>query len=252
MFHLESRLKTVSLQTYLYIRKNYHRDFYQLSLKWLKFHLRDLGLKNFNLIPYGGDTGLPVVYQYMIECKNELKKYDKSFCEKNYTSKKTYELFRKPYEVRSKRESDYKNIDWTDVYKKINSKSLDSNLRVLNYKIFNEALNLNIKFSNKKGEKCVFCEKQKETRDHVFVSCPFTKKMFENIKLKLNKQNCCNKIDLILYCNLGENDIRIISIFKMSIWSLRNMLKKEKSSFDKEILFKKILFSKFKTFNLFL
>ncbi|CAF0936516.1 unnamed protein product [Brachionus calyciflorus] len=90
MFHLESRLKTVSPQTYLYIRKNYQRDFYQLSIKWLKFHLRDLGLKNFNIIPYGGDKRLPVVYQFMIECQNEFKNYDKKFCEKNYTSKKTY------------------------------------------------------------------------------------------------------------------------------------------------------------------
>ena len=88
MFHLESRLKTVSLQTYLYIRKNYNRDFYQLSIKWLKFHLRDLGLKNFNLIPFGDDKEIPEVYNYMIECQNEFKNYDKIFFKKNYTSKK--------------------------------------------------------------------------------------------------------------------------------------------------------------------
>ena len=226
MFHLESRLKTVSLQAYLYIRRNFKRDFYQLSLKWLKFHFRDLVLKNFNLIPYGGDEP-PGVYQFMIDNKNEFKNFDKEFCEKKYTSKKIYELFRKPYEIRSKREADYRNINWLEVYNKINSKSLHSNLRVLNYKIFNESLNLNIKFS-KKLEKCVLCEKCTETRDHVFVSCTFTKKMFEeNIKIKLNNKNCYTKVDLILNCSLDENDVRIISIFKMSIWSSRNLLRKE-------------------------
>ena len=246
MFHLESRLKTVSLQTYLYIRKNYHRDFYQLSIKWLKFNLRDLGLKNFNLIPYGGDIGIPETYQFIIECQNEFKNYDKKFCSKNYTSKKTYELFRKPYEKKSKREDEYKNINWTDVYNKINDRSLDSNLRVLNYKIFNEALNLNIKLSKKFGEKCVFCETHTETRDHLFFECLFIKKMFEIIMNKLKNKNVFNKLDLILNLNLDERDIKTISIFKMSIWSFRNFLKKEtKKNCDKEIIFKKILYRNF-------
>ena len=57
------------------------------------------------MIPYDGDTGLPEVYQYIIECKNELKNYDKNkkFCAKNYTSKKSNELFKKPYEIKSNR-----------------------------------------------------------------------------------------------------------------------------------------------------
>ena len=95
-------------------------------------------------------------------------------------------------------------------------------------------------------EKCVLCEKCTETRYHVFVSFPFTKKMFEeNIRIKLNNKNCYNKVDLILNCSLDENDVRIISIFKMSIWSFRNLLKKEKSANDKHILFRKIFFKKF-------
>ena len=242
MFHLESRLKTVSLQTYLYIRKNYNRDFYQLSIKWLKFHLRDLGLKNFNLIPFGDDKEIPKVYHYMIECQNEFKNYDKIFFKKNYTSKKTYEFYRKPYEIKSKREAEYKNINWVEVYNKINNKSLGSNLRVLNYKIFNEALNLNIKLSSKLGEQCVFCERHTETRDHLFVECLFTKKMFENISQKLRNKKVFNKLDLILNLNVDDRDVKIISIFKMSIWSLRNLIKKErKKNCEKEIIFKKIL-----------
>ena len=118
--------------------------------------------------------------------------------------------------------------------------SLDSNLRVLNYKIFNEALNLNIKLSSKLGEQCVFCERHTETRDHLFVECLFTKKMFENISQKLRNKKVFNKLDLILNLNVDERDVKIISIFKMSIWSLRNLIKKErKKNCEKEIIFKK-------------
>ena len=245
MFHLSARLKTIALQTYLYIRRNYQRDFYQLSIKWLKFQLRDLGLKNFNLLPYGGDEGLPEMYQVIIDSQNEFKEYDRNFTRKNLTSKMTYELFRKPYEKRSKRESEYIDINWTEVYNKINNKSLDSDLRVINYKILNEALSLNIKLYNTLGEKCIFCEKHTETRDHLFVECSFTKKMYEYVRPKLNNQNSCNKLEIIINFNLDEDDVKVISIFKMSIWSLRNLLKKRKNSNEKEIIFKNILFKKF-------
>ena len=87
MCHLSARLKTIALQTYLYIRRNYQRDFYQLSIKWLKFQLRDLRLKNFNLLPYGGDEGLPEMYQVIIDSQNEFKEYDRNFTRKNLTSK---------------------------------------------------------------------------------------------------------------------------------------------------------------------
>ena len=163
------------------------------DLKWLKFQLRDLGLKNFNLLPYGGDEGLPEMYQVIIDSQNEFKENDRNFSRKNYTSKMTYELFRKPYEKRSKRESEYIDINWTEIYNKINNKSLDSDLRVINYKILNEALSLNIKLYNTLGEKCIFCGKHTETRDHLFVECSFTKKMYEYVRPKLNNQNSCNK-----------------------------------------------------------
>ena len=111
-------------------------------------------------------------------------------------------------------------------------------------KILNEALSLNIKLYNTLGEKCIFCEKHTETRDHLFVECSFTKKMYEYVRPKLNNQNSCNKLEIIINFNLDEDDVKVISIFKMSIWSLRNLLKKRKNSNEKEIIFKNILFKK--------
>ena len=52
--------------------------------------------------------------------------------------------------------------------------------------------------------------------------------MFDYISIKLNNPNSYNKLDLILNLNLDPNDVNIISIFKMSIWTLRNLIKKEK------------------------
>ncbi|CAF1017144.1 unnamed protein product, partial [Brachionus calyciflorus] len=131
MFNLYGRLKTIHMQSFFYIAKNHQRDFFQISIFWLKFYLRDIGLRNFNLIPYGGDINIPKYYEYMIECVNEFKSYDRLFLQKrtSFTSKNIYKIFRKKYEKRSKIESEYRDIDWKNVYNTINSKSLNSELR---------------------------------------------------------------------------------------------------------------------------
>ncbi|RMZ97279.1 hypothetical protein BpHYR1_018100 [Brachionus plicatilis] len=115
------------------------------------------------------------------------------------------------YEKRSRIESEYRGIDWTSVYNKLNNKSLNSNIRVLNYKILNDALNLNSKYHNRLGEKCVLCNKSTETRNHLFVECSETRKFYELIKPRLNKKLCCNIFDVVFNLNFDEDDIKIIS-----------------------------------------
>jgi hypothetical protein len=242
MFHLKSKIDTINCQNFMYIAKNYERTFYNLSVEWLKFEMKELNMKNFNIIPYGGDKNMPKFYRKMIESVKEFRKIDKNFLKSNLKSKKMYEMIRVKFEKRSKMENMI-GIEWKEVYTNINSKYLESDLRVFNYKVFNNALNLSLKFPYRLGKNCEYCKK-KETIEHIFLECPLSKICFDEIK-KITKINVDLKKEKILY-NLNCSYIEIVAIskFKLALWKLKKIDLKKKNSEEIMKIFKKIFLKK--------
>ena len=227
MFHLKAKFECILFQQYLYIIRSYERKFYCMSLYWLKFKMRELEIKNFNIIPSGADKDRPIFYDKVIESLNLMKKFNKNFMSIRFTlnSKKCYEIFRMKYEKRPNCETNFLKINWEEVYKKTLCNKLESNMITLNFKILNNSLEFNMKFNNRKKISCFLCGSHVEDLDHLFVSCRRTadffylvEKNFKN-KLKLNFQTVFFHYELI------PDDSRMISIFKLSIWTLRNSLR---------------------------
>ena len=169
----------------------------------------------------------------MFSSVSEFRKYDKEY-EKNiykYISKKTYEIFRKSYEKKPICETFEKKLDWKNIYKKINNKKFNSDLRVNNYKILNNGLALDVKVESLR-KLCYMCGKEKESNIHIFIECDITKKFFKIIKTISNKKhkNLIINNDLILFHkDLDYETSKLISVFKYAIWKFRNLCKYEES-----------------------
>ena len=73
------------------------------------------------------------------------------------------------------------------------------------------------------------CEKKTETIEHIFVECKGAQECFDTIKRYLTDSSIkISNNNILLSLNQSERDKIIISIFKYSIWSLRNKLKHNK------------------------
>ena len=228
MFNIFAKLKTISFQQFKYIYVNFERDFYCMSVFWLKFQFRNK-LKNFNNVVGGEDKERPSVYKFMIENLDEFKMYDKE-CMNNlikYNSKKTYEKFRVKYEKKPNCEmNDNNSLDWKNIYKNTNNKKLNSELRVNNYKIINYGLGLDIKLKSM-CKNCYFCEKVNESVEHLFVECEKTKRLFEENKVSFfkNRITSYERNSVLYHINLEHETSKLMSIFKLSVWRLRNLIK---------------------------
>ena len=112
------------------------------------------------------------------------------------------------------------------IYKSLTDRKLIIELRELNYKILHNGLTLNIKISERMKMKCVICEKETETIEHIFVECKDVHILFDMIKNHLTDSSIkLSNNNIILSLNQSFRDKQIISIYKYSIWSLRNKLK---------------------------
>ena len=73
------------------------------------------------------------------------------------------------------------NFDWTKIYDLPRKTTVDTRLRVLQYKILNNVLYLNEKlfhFGLVDSEKCRFCLVSNETPIHIFFECPILKELW--------------------------------------------------------------------------
>ena len=74
------------------------------------------------------------------------------------------------------------NIEWSSVNKNIMGKRLNSELRSLNFRIMNEGLSFDLKFTFKKEKKSTFCKIKNRNHGfyffvctkHLFLECEFT------------------------------------------------------------------------------
>jgi len=181
-------------------------------------------LKNFNIIPCGNEKERPVFFKKMIECILKIKKYDCGFLSKikEYNSKKTYEVMIVEYGIRPKMERYIP--DCTPFYTNIHDFLKDTRLKELNYKVLMDGLLLSNKFKDN-NIKCHLCKKEKEDLEHLFIQCEKTKEYFQYIKNKNNIDLILNRTNII-FQKLQSKDIYFqISIFKYSIWKLRNYAK---------------------------
>ena len=246
MFNLKARLETTLFQQFLYLTRNYQRPFFCISVYWMKFHLRYLNLKNFNIIPFGDDRFMPKYYKGMIECVKKFKKIDKDCLInfKKYNSKTSYELLRKEYEIRSSCEKEIINTDWDVCYRRIHNRKLNSNMRSLNYRALNNAMSINMKFSNRLGVKCYLCNNKFETNSHLFVECRTSRLYFEQIRTELeDKELEISKESILMNKELSERDSIIVSLYKYSIWKVRN-LRREKRELSERLficLFRRVM-----------
>lgn len=230
MFNIKAKLQTIALRNLIYIGRNHDLIAFQLSIYFLKFHLREIKMKNFNIIPSSDDTERPIVYQNMINSLNKFKTFnhEKKFNLLNtkYSSKACYIKFRKEYEI--VHDNLNINIDWKQVYNQVNNRTIDPKLREINYRIIFNALSLSFKFDCKMNNRCYFCKKTNEDQDHILINCNVTnilfniiKKDFDDNEIKLTKLK-------VFYSNkMNVNDTQTMSVFKFTLWQLRNLLKYE-------------------------
>jgi hypothetical protein len=224
MMSIRARLKTIMFQNYAYIIKNKERAAYQACIFWMKMCMKDHLTINFNIIPQGMDRDRPLYYTRMIECVKKIKEIDSEYLNNisECKSKITYRYFVKEYYIKPKVESKYKVCDWGEIYKNSLINTQWSDLQVFNYKVLFDALPCNQRFNNRIKNKCYLCNRSGETRDHLFVHCPVTIDLFAGIKVFLLKQDLVLDHNIIMSVSLAKPDLRIISIFKYALWSLRN------------------------------
>ena len=190
----------------------------------------------------------------MIENLKEFKTFDKDIIINiyKYNSKKTYEKFRQYYEVKPKCETEERDFEWKKIYKNLNNNKLNSDLRVNNFKIINNGLALDIKVE-KLRNLCYLCGKVRESNEHVFFECEIAKRLFEMNKSKFFNNSILeyDKKIVFYHYNLDQELCKLMSIFKIALWNLRNFIKYETSNckFINIESFKSILYSlKYKYF----
>ena len=73
------------------------------------------------------------------------------------------------------------DIEWSEVYQNVYLVSNDVKLRSFQYKILNNCLFLNkdlFRFNLIESPNCVFCKTEKETFEHFFVECRYSKEFY--------------------------------------------------------------------------
>jgi hypothetical protein len=156
---------------------------------------------------------------------------------KSYTSKKTYELIVKDYYIKPKIEDIPIQIEWKNIYSNIHNYLKDSNVRTLNYKVLMDALPLNTRIV-KNRDKCYFCRKHDEDRDHLFINCNLVQNLFSIVKTDLSVKLYLSYKNIILQENLSRKDYLNISYFKFLVWRIRNILRVN-PNYNSESIFRK-------------
>ena len=98
----------------------------------------------------------------------------------------------------------------------------------MNYRLMHNAVSLIHKVKTlEEKNKCELCKCDKnESRNHLFIECAKVKELFAKIKYKLKNKNLDLKSETNIYfMGLEYEDSRVISIYNMSIWRLRNIVK---------------------------
>jgi hypothetical protein len=106
-------------------------------------------------------------------------------------------------------------------------------LRSFNYRVLVDGLCLSIKVKGKLSNKCFLCDKgddlnmeNLESREHLLIHCDITQNLFQKIKHKFKEKNIkINNEKSILHLEFEESDSKLMSIFNLSIWILRNQVR---------------------------
>ena len=168
----------------------------------------------------------------MIECVKKFKegtKNNKLWWESIHIleSKIIYEQIKKMNQKKEKIELFGENLE--SVMRNNMNNKIHSELQSFNYKVIHNAIYTLDKFSKmkQKEKKCFLCKKYKETCKHVFGECEETCKMYNNFCKEENIQinNKMLEEEIIEMRNKDEISIEKISIFKIIIWKIRNMIK---------------------------
>ena len=75
--------------------------------------------------------------------------------------------------------------DWKDIYLLPGKVTIDTKLRIFQYKLLNNILYLNkhiFMFRKKDTKHCSFCQLQDETINHLFVECNYSKNLWRDLK----------------------------------------------------------------------
>ena len=115
-------------------------------------------------------------------------------------------------------------MNWRKVYDNLIIRTDATELKEINYKIIFDALSCNQRFSKEK-KKCVLCDKHEESRNHLFLECEVSKRLFKSMREYMLQEVEMN-VDTIFLCrNLTKHDTKIISLYKYSLWKIRNMVR---------------------------
>ena len=77
------------------------------------------------------------------------------------------------------------HIEWKEIYLLPPKVSIDTNLRMFQYKILNNILYLNKQlfiFNKKHAKLCSYCRLQHKTTNHIFVECKFAIKLWSDLR----------------------------------------------------------------------
>ena len=91
---------------------------------------------------------------------------------------------------------------------------------------------------------CYFCEKVNESVEHLFVECEKTKRLFEENKVSFfkNRITSYERNSVLYHINLEHETSKLMSIFKLSVWRLRNLIKNNPTVYNINI-FKNMLYA---------
>ena len=246
MVNLKAKINTIYLMNLIKIARRYEDEAFHLDIYFMKFNLTEIKFKNFNLIPSCEDKEQPIIVSKMIESLKQFrvieklnKKLEFSILNTKYGSKAIYKRFRDHFGISPTHEQQI-NMDWEKVYKNFHLRFLNSNLNELNYKILYNGLALNFKRDSCVKNKCFLCKRANEDLDHLFINCIETNKFFNFIKHKFKEKNLVQNKNNIYFLNLkNKDDLKLISSFKMSIWQIRESIRKKKEIRDRNIYFLK-------------
>jgi hypothetical protein len=128
---IKARFETILIKNFINTILKKERMFYQLSVKYMKFNLREYEIKNFNIIPTVTNNKRPNIYNEMSLRVKDYKIIDPLFKEKinKIKSKEVYNNCIKKYIKAPKIENIFIFNNWTHVYKQKHSVSDDSDLR---------------------------------------------------------------------------------------------------------------------------
>ena len=123
------------------------------------------------------------------------------------------------------------DFDWTKIYDLPRKTTVDTRLRVFQYKILNNVLYLNeklIHFGLVDSEKCRFCLVSNETPTHIFSECPIVKELWnclcDVLKDYVSLPNLSPQSATLGFTSNIENSMlinHIVSLFKYYVYKSR-------------------------------